>query len=89
MAKSKSTSANADAPVAIESDKYDKWAVRDAMHTMMRAGELTKDKKMMGLVRKEAARHADEMREVADKAASLAKKGLISDKAMAKIGARS
>lgn len=83
MAKAKSTGAM---PVASGEDgKYDKWAVRDAMHTMMRAGELTKDTRMMGLVRKEAARYAKESQELADKAASLAKKGLISEKAMAKM----
>lgn len=73
---------------SVESDKYDKWAVRDAMRTMMRAGELTKDTKMMGLVRKEASRYAAESQELADKAASLAKKGLISDKALAKMKGR-
>lgn len=66
------------------SKRYDEWEVRDAMHTMMRAGELTKDKKLMGLVRKEAAKHAQEMREVSHKAAMLAKSGHISPKAMAK-----
>ncbi|HLJ53251.1 MAG TPA: hypothetical protein VKT24_07685 [Rhizomicrobium sp.] len=79
MAKSKGVPA-----VAHDDVKYDKWNVRDAMHTMMRAGELTKDKKMMGLVRKEAARHAAEMAEVAHKASMLAKAGRISEKAMAK-----
>ncbi len=79
MAKSKGVPA-----VAHDDGKYDKWNVRDAMHTMMRAGELTKDKKMMGLVRKEAARHAAEMQEVAHKASALAKAGRISEKAMAK-----
>ncbi len=80
MAKSKGVPA----AVAVEDGKYDKWSVRDAMHTMMRAGELTKDKKMMGLVRKEAANHAREMQEVAHKASALAKAGRISEKAMAK-----
>lgn len=85
MAKAKSASTASVPAASSEDGKYDKWAVRDAMHTMMRAGELTKDSKMMGLVRKEAARYAKESQELADKAAALAKKGLISEKAMAKM----
>jgi hypothetical protein len=66
----------------------DPWEVRDAMHTMLRAGEITKDKKMLALVREEAKNHASKMRDVADQAGQLAKMGRISPKQMAKLGAR-
>lgn len=65
--------------------KYDEWEVKDAMHTMMRAGEIVKDKTLMGHVRKHAAEHAKKSAEVASRAAQLAKSGRISDKALAKM----
>lgn len=71
-----------------ESDKYDEWRVDEAMRTMMRAGEIVADKKMMGLVKKKAAEHAEKMQSVAKQAAQLAKSGRISPKQMAKLGAR-
>lgn len=55
------------------------------MHTLMRAGEIVKDKKLLKRVRAKAADHATKMREVADRAGQLAKRGLISDKQMAKM----
>lgn len=67
---------------------YDEWEVRDAMHTLMRAGEITKDKKLLDLVRKEATRHAAELKETAARAGALAKMGRISPKQLAKLGAR-
>lgn len=71
-----------------QSDKYDDWRVDDAMHTMMRAGEIVGDKKLMALVKEKAAEHAEQMQGVAKQAARLAKSGRISPKQMAKLGAR-
>ncbi len=68
-----------------KSKTYDDYEVRDAMHTMLRAHEIMKDKALMGHVRKHAAEHASKSREVADRAAQLAKSGRISEKAMAKM----
>ncbi len=81
MAMAETSSVNASKP-----KKYDEWEVRDAMHTLMRAGEITKDKKLLGLVRKEAAEHAEKMKNVASQASQLAKMGRISPKQMAKLG---
>lgn len=64
----------------------DKWEVRDAMHTMMRAGEIIKDKKLLAAVKKEAQAHAAELNETAARAGQLAKMGKISPKQMAKLG---
>lgn len=61
------------------------WEVRDAMHTLMRAEEIKRDKALMAQVQKEAARHAEEMKTVSKKAALLAKAGRISPKQMAKL----
>ena len=66
-------------------DKYEDWRVDDAMHAMLRAREIVGDKKMMGLVKKRAKEHAKKMQGVADQASALAKRGLISDKQMAKL----
>lgn len=65
--------------------KYDDYEVRDAMHTMMRAGEIVKDKALMGHIRKHAAEHAAKMHAVLQQAHHLAKSGRISEKAMAKL----
>lgn len=73
------------ATTASKPKKYDEWEVRDAMHTLMRAGEITKNKKLLDLVRKEANRHAAELEETAARAGQLAKMGRISDKQMAKL----
>lgn len=67
-----------------KSNPYEDWRVEDAMHTMMRAGEIVKDKKMIGLVRKKAAEHANKMAAVAKQATQLARMGRISPKAAAK-----
>ena len=64
---------------------YNEWEVREAMHTLMRAGEITKNKKLLDLVRKEATRHAAELKETAARAGALAKMGRISPKQMAKL----
>jgi hypothetical protein len=65
--------------------KYDEWEVRDAMHTIMRAGDHLKDKKLMGHVRKHAKAHAAKLSDDSARAARLAKSGRISEKAMAKL----
>lgn len=65
--------------------KYDDYEIRDAMHTMLRAGEIVKDKHLMNHVRKHAAEHAKKTHEVAQRAAHLAKAGKISEKQLAKI----
>lgn len=67
---------------------FDHWEVRDAMHTMLRAGEIIKDKKLLSAVKKEAMIHAKELQETATRAGQLAKMGLISPKAMSKMAAR-
>lgn len=68
-----------------KSKKYDEWEVKDAMHTMLRAGEIVKDKALMGHVKKHAAEHAKKSHETAQRAAQLAKSGRISDKALKKM----
>ena len=73
---------------ATKSKKYDEWEVRDAMHTMLRAGEIVQDKTLMGHVRKQAKEHAAKKADEAERARRLAKAGKISDKAMAKMGGR-
>jgi hypothetical protein len=65
--------------------EYDDWRVEDAMHTMLRAREIVADKKLMGLVKKKAKDHASKMADVARQADSLAKRGLVSDKQLAKL----
>lgn len=80
--------AKSDAPanaVAVKAKKYDEWEVRDAMRTLMRAEEIQGDKKLMGMVRKEAAREATKMQEVAKQADRLARAGHISEKQLAKL----
>lgn len=67
---------------------FDHWEIRDAMHTMLRAGEIIKDKKLLAAVKKEATAHAKELQETATRAGQLAKMGLISPKQMAKLGDR-
>lgn len=79
MAKSKA------AGVPLKPRKHDEWEVRDAMHTLMRAEEIQGDTKLMELVRKEAAKEAAKMQEVSRRADSLAKRGLVSDKQLAKL----
>lgn len=60
------------------------WEAHDAMHTLMRAGEIVKNKGLLKRARKKAAEHASKMQEVADRAGRLAKMGHISEKAAAK-----
>jgi hypothetical protein len=84
MAKMETAPAN----IKLRKKGYDEWEVRDAMHTMLRAGEIVKDKKLLTAVRKEAAEHAQKMTTVAHQAGQLAKMGRISPKAMAKMTAR-
>ena len=67
---------------------FDDWEVRDAMHTMLRAGEIVKDKKLLAAVKVKAAKHAEKMETVAHQAGQLAKMGRISPKQMAKLGTR-
>lgn len=67
---------------------FDHWEVRDAMHAMLRAGEIIKDKKLLAAVKKEATSHAKELQETATRAGQLAKMGLISPKAMAKMDSK-
>ena len=70
-----------------KSKKYDEWEVRDAMHTMLLAGEIVKDKKLMHHVKKHAAEHSEKMHDVAQRAGQLARQGRISPKAVAKMNA--
>ena len=88
MAKKKSTS---DAPQAATSlsgpDKarMHRYEVEDAMNTLMRAGEVVKNKKLMAEVKTMAKEKASEMQAVANQASHLAKMGLISEKQMDKL----
>lgn len=84
MAKSKMNAAPAPA-TSEASRRYDEWEVREAMRTLMRAEEIQGDKKLMGMVRKEAAKESAKMAEVSMKADRLAKAGHISDKQLAKL----
>lgn len=61
------------------------YEVRDAMHTILRAAEHTRNKPLMREVRKHAAKHAGEMAEKSHQARQLAKAGRISDKALARL----
>lgn len=61
------------------------YEAKDAMHTLLRAHEITKNKHLMGRVRKHAKAHAAKMAEQAHHAARLAKSGHISDKQMKKL----
>lgn len=84
-AKIKSVAAtDAATPKAIDHPDR-KWEVHDAMHTMMRAAEIVRDKQLLAAVKKEAKTYAGEMREKADRAAEFAKRGMISPKQMAKL----
>lgn len=77
-----------DAPTpanAVQTKRYDEWEVRDAMRTLMRAEEIQGDKKLMGMVRKEAAKESEKMAEVSRQAERLARSGHISDKQLAKL----
>lgn len=87
MAKKKS---NAGYPEVSASDAADRrrWEVEAALRTLQRAGEIVHDKKLMAEVKKMANEKADEMRDVAAQAASLAKMGRISPKQMAKLSTR-
>ena len=66
----------------------DKWEVREAMHTMLRASKIVADKKLLAAVKKAAQSHARELHDTAWQADRLAKMGLISEKQMKKLGAR-
>lgn len=61
------------------------YEVRDAMHTIMRAGDHLKNPSLMKEVRKHAAKHAHEKRAEADRAMRLAKQGRISERQLAKL----
>ncbi|WP_445222247.1 hypothetical protein ACKWRH_21570 [Bradyrhizobium sp. Pa8] len=83
MAKSKVTAEVPASPA--QAKRYDDWDVREAMRTLMRADEIQGDKKLMGMVRKEAAKESEKMAEVSRQADRLARSGHISDKQLAKL----
>jgi len=89
MAKHKSKGVPEGPTLAAESrpDHEIDYRVADAAHTLMRAGEIIKDKKMLAAVRKHAKTKAEEHRELAERADHLAKMGRISPKAMEKLKA--
>ena len=62
------------------------WEAHDAMHTLLRAAEVAKDKALMSRVKKHAKAHAEKSRAIAEQAEHLAKRGRISPKQMAKLG---
>src|SRR5487761_96249 len=61
------------------------YEVRDAMRTIMRAGEHVRDKGLMKEVKKHAAKHAREKEQEAAQARQLARRGMISDRQMTKL----
>lgn len=63
---------------------HEDWEAHDAMHTLMRAGEIIADKKLLKRARNKAAEHSEKMRDVANRAGQLAKMGRISPKAAQK-----
>ena len=65
-----------------------KWEVEHALHIVREAAEIVSDKKLMAEVKKLAAERAAEMQNVSEQAAMLSKRGLVSDKAMAKLAGR-
>lgn len=65
-----------------------KWEVEDALRALTRAQEVIKDSKLMADVKKLARERMDEMSAITGKTAELVKKGLISEKAAAKMGKR-
>lgn len=74
--------------MASKARKIEDYEARDAMHTLLRAHEITKNKPLLEAARKHAAEHAKNMAEVADRAGQLAKQGRISDKQMARLKGR-
>lgn len=85
MAKA-SAALNADRP-AKDGGEHD-WEAHDGMHTLMRAGEIIRNKPLLKRVRKHAAAHSQKMADVSKQAAQLAKTGAISEKALTKLAAR-
>ena len=77
------TKAESAKPATPKSER--KWEVEHAMHILREAGEIVADKKLMAEVEKLAAERAGEMKAVAHKAGQLAKRGMVSEKAMAKL----
>lgn len=65
-----------------------KYEIEDALRTLTRAYEIIKDKKLMADVKKLAETRAEELEDIADKMAGLAKMGLVSDKAREKAEAK-
>jgi hypothetical protein len=88
MAKAKIKSLNAAATPKAIGHPDRKWEVHDAMHTMMRASEIVRDKALLAAVKREAKSYAGEMEAKADRAREFAKRGMISPKQMAKLGSR-
>ena len=80
MAKAKTSTAVCDGP---SSDRQ-KWEVDDALRTLTRAHQIVKDKALMADVKKAAAEKATQMSAIAGKMDSLAKMGLVSEKAREK-----
>lgn len=81
MAKAKTATAVCDAPSSADRQK---WEVDDALRTLTRAHEIVKDKALMADVKKAAVEKATEMSAIAGKMDSLAKMGLVSEKAREK-----
>lgn len=88
MAKKKAASAGSPAVSGSDAADRRRWEVEDALRTLQRAGEIVHDKKLMAEVKAMANEKADEMRDVALQASSLAKMGRISPKQMAKLSSR-
>ena len=64
------------------------YEAHDAMHTLLRAGEIVKNKKLLSRVRKRAKAHSEQSAAIAKQAAVLAKVGHISPKQMVKLASR-
>lgn len=64
----------------------DQWELDSHLHTLRRAGEIVRDKKLMKHIKQHAEKRASEAKSMTHHIAQLAKMGRISPKAMAKIG---
>lgn len=86
MAKAKSSTAVPCGMSAADSRRYE---VDDALRTLTRAEEIKADKSLIADVQKAAAARATDMQKIAGgKTGALMKRGLISDKAAARMKAR-
>lgn len=78
----------ASVPLKARKGKIDEWEAREAMQTLIRAGEIIANKPLLEAARKAAGEQAVKSAAVARQASQLAKMGRISPKALAKIAVK-